>query len=358
LPKRFKELIATKKTVCVLFGGNSSEHEISRVSAGNVVSQLDRNKFNVITVGITKGGDWFLTEATSEEMKSGAWEQCHNKACVPSPSPKHHGLLVFNKNGDVSVTHIDVVFPVLHGKNGEDGTVQGLCSLAGIPFVGPGVLGSSLCMDKAATKTMLAAGGVPVTEGFCLERNYDIQAVHTRIVETISYPVVVKPSSAGSSVGVTKVEKQEDLALALQLAAEEDEKILVERAVDAREIECAVLGTNQKPQASCLGEIVKEGMYDYATKYEKNTAELVIPAAVDEKTANKIRALACRAFTLTECRGLARVDFFIDKKTGNVMLNEINTLPGFTDISMYPMLWKASGLSYQTLLAQLIELAQ
>ncbi|MGN1059326.1 MAG: D-alanine--D-alanine ligase family protein [Clostridia bacterium] len=354
----FRRLIATKQTICVLFGGNSSEHEISRVSAGNVVSHIDRDKFNVITVGITKDGDWFLTEATAEEMKSGAWERCHNKACVPSPSPKHHGILVLNKNGDVSVTRIDAVFPVLHGKNGEDGTVQGLFALSGIPCVGSGVLGSSLCMDKVVTKQILAFGGIPVTEGFFVWPDYDPAAVHTKITESFGYPVVVKPSRAGSSVGVTLVGGEDGLADALSAAAAEDDKIMIERAVDAREIECAVLGTTQNPQASCLGEIVKDGVYDYATKYEKNTARLEIPAALGEETAAAIRALACRAFTLTDCHGLARVDFFIDRKTGAVLLNEINTLPGFTDISMYPMLWRESGLSYTALLTRLIELAQ
>ncbi len=350
--------MATKQKVCVLFGGNSSEHEISRVSASNVVMQLDRERFDIITVGIDKEGNWFLTEATPEEMKSGSWESLKNKACVLSPNPKHHGLLVFNKNGDVSVTFVDVIFPVLHGKNGEDGTVQGLFELAGIPYVGPGVLGSSLCMDKALAKEVFLAAGINVTEGFCLGQQYDAGDVHTKIESSFGYPVVVKPSRAGSSVGVVLVDSQEKLAEALAVAAAEDDKILVERAVDAREIECAVLGDTQNPQASCLGEIVKEGVYDYATKYVKNTARLEIPADLPEETAETIRSLACRAFTAADCRGLSRVDFFIDKKTGAVLLNEINTLPGFTDISMYPMLWRASGLSYKELLTRLIELAK
>lgn len=342
----------------MLFGGNSSEHEISCVSAGNVLAQLDREKFEVVTVGIDKSGSWFLTEAAPEEVKSGAWAEQKNKSCVLSTDPKHHGLLVFNKNGDVSVTHVDVVFPVLHGKNGEDGTVQGLFELAGIPYVGTGVLGSALCMDKALAKEIFAAAGIAVTEGFILTRQYDIEAVHTQIEASFGYPVVIKPSRAGSSVGVTLAEGRETLEEALAKAAAEDEKILVERAVDAREVECAVLGTTQEPEASCLGEIVKEGMYDYNTKYVSNTARLEIPADVPAETAETIRRLACRAFTAADCRGLSRVDFFIDKKTGAVLLNEINTLPGFTDISMYPMLWRESGLSYKELLTRLIELAR
>jgi len=351
-------LIATKQTVCVLFGGNSSEHEISCLSAANVLSQIDCDRFDVLTVGISKSGSWFLTEATPEEIKTGQWEGLHNKNCVLSVNPKHHGLLVFNKNGDVSVTYVDVIFPVLHGKNGEDGTVQGLFELAGIPYVGPGVLGSALCMDKVMTKEVLEKAGIAVTEGFFVWQRYDEGEVHQKIEASFGYPVVVKPSRAGSSVGVTFVADKKALNKALQAAAKEDEKILIERAVDAREIECAVLGTTQYPQASCLGEIVNDGMYDYDSKYINGTAGLVIPAELDEEMTETIRSLACRAFTATDCRGLARVDFFVDKQSGAVLLNEINTLPGFTNISMYPMLWQESGLSYQNLITRLIDLAQ
>lgn len=348
-----------KQTVCVLFGGKSSEHEISRLSANNVLSYIDRTLFDVITVGIDKSGNWFLTEASNEEIKSGAWENCNNKACVLSPSPKHHGLLVFNKNGDVSVTRIDVAYPVLHGKNGEDGTVQGLFQLAEIPFVGPGVLASSLCMDKVLTKEVLQQAGIPVTEGFFVwNDSYDAECVHKEIEETFGYPVVIKPSRAGSSVGVVAVNCQAELAKALEIAGQEDEKILIERSVDAREVECAVLGTTQEPVASCVGEIVKEGMYDYATKYEKDTARIEIPAHLTEEEQATIRSMACRAFTATDCCGLSRVDFFIDKNDGKILLNEINTLPGFTDISMYPMLWKESGLSGTALVTRLISLAK
>jgi len=347
-----------KKTVCVLFGGNSSEHEISCLSAGNVVAHIDKELFDVITVGITKAGDWFLTKATPNEIKSGDWQKLHNKACALSPSPTHHGLLVFNKNGDVSVTRVDVMYPVLHGKNGEDGTVQGLFTLAGIPFVGPDVLCSAICMDKDITKRVLSEAGVPVTEGFCVRKEHNVNAVHNEIITTFGYPVVVKPSRAGSSVGVSFVADEEELAKALSVAAAEDDKILIERAVDAREIECAVLGTTVSPKASCCGEIVNDGMYDYESKYVKNTAGLQIPAVLTEEESETIKALACRAFTAVEGHGLSRIDFFIDKKSGNIMLNEINTLPGFTDISMYPMLWKESGLAYTELLTELISLAR
>ncbi len=344
--------------MCVLFGGNSSEHEISCLSAGNILSQIDTDRFDVIKVGINKRGTWFLTEATPEEVKTGKWESQNNKICVFSANPKHHGLLVFNKNGDVSVTYVDVMFPVLHGKNGEDGTVQGLFELGGVPYVGTGVLGSALCMDKVMTKAVLEKAGIAVTEGFFVWAQYDEEEVHKKIMDSFGYPVVIKPSRAGSSVGVVFVENRELLGKGLKTAVAEDDKILIERAVDAREIECAVLGATQNPHASCLGEIVKDGMYDYHTKYVSNTAGLAIPAELDAETTEKIRALACRAFTAADCRGLSRVDFFIDKKTGEVLLNEINTLPGFTNISMYPRLWEESGLSYRDLLTRLIDLAE
>ena len=348
-----------KQTVCVLFGGKSSEHEISRLSANNVLSYIDRDLFDVITVGIDKNGNWFLTEATPAEIKSGAWENCNNKACVLSPAPKHHGLLVFNKNGDVSITRIDIAYPVLHGKNGEDGTVQGLLELAEIPFVGPGVLASSLCMDKVLTKEVLKQAGIPVTDGFFVWNDgYETEAVHKEITESFGYPVVVKPSRAGSSVGVVLVERPDKLSEALRIAGAEDEKILIERCVDGREVECAVLGTTQSPKASCVGEIVKEGMYDYATKYEKDTAKIEIPAKLSEEEQATIRELACHAFAATDCSGLSRIDFFIDRQNGSILLNEINTLPGFTDISMYPMLWRESGLSGKELVTRLIRLAK
>lgn len=347
-----------KQTVCILFGGKSSEHEISRLSAANVISYIDRERFDVILVGIDKQGRWFLTEATADEVKTGAWETQNNKACVMSPSPKHHGLLVFNKNGDVSVTHVDVVFPVLHGKNGEDGSVQGLFQLAEIPYVGPGVLGSSLCMDKVLAKEVLRSAGVPVTEGFFIwNTGYDIEAVHSQIEKSIGYPVVVKPSRAGSSVGVAVADCRETLESALNVAGAEDEKILIERCIDGREVECAVLGLTQSPEASCVGEIVKVGVYDYATKYENDSARLEIPAELSAEEEKTIRELACKAYSAADCRGLSRVDFFIDRKDGKILLNEINTLPGFTDISMYPMLWRESGLSCKALVTRLIELA-
>lgn len=277
-----------------------------------------------------------------------------------SPNPKHSGLLVSNKNGDVFKEHVDVYFPVLHGKNGEDGTIQGVFELANIPYVGNGVLGSALCMDKILTKEVLKCADIPVTEGFGIIHNAaeSVDAAHNEIEKTFGYPVVVKPANAGSSVGITSAGNKDELKKAIKIAVKEDRRVLIEKMLDVREIECAVLGNHNDAKASCLGEIVKTTeMYDYETKYIDDTSEIVIPAELDEKTTENIRKTAVLAYNALDCKGLARVDFFVEKNTGYVYLNEINTLPGFTDISMYPMLWKNSGIDKTELLDKLIELA-
>lgn len=349
-----------KQTVCVIFGGKSSEHEVSCRSAANVLSYIDREKFDVVSVFIHKEGSWQLYHGGSETLATSGWEKDLGKACLLSPDPKHHGLLVFNKNGDVSVTHIDVIFPVLHGKNGEDGTIQGLFELSGIPYVGCGVLASSASMDKVTTKKLLALAGIPVCDGFDISacEAKDVSFVDAKIKETVGYPVVIKPSNAGSSVGITLVKEEKDLSAALALATENDRRILVERAMDVRELECAVLGSYDKVDASCIGEIVKKTeMYDYETKYITDMTELVIPADIPEEAKENIREMAKKAFRAVDGFGLSRVDFFMDKNTGELVLNEINTLPGFTNISMYPMLWKQSGIESRELVTKLIGLA-
>ncbi len=347
-------------SVCVIFGGKSSEHEVSCKSAYNIINNLTSDTYRLLLVGITKEGESFLYSGDISAIKDGSWVENPGKSCVISPNPKHGGLVVMNKNGDFFIEHVDVYFPVLHGKNGEDGTIQGVFELAQIPYVGNGVLGSSLCMDKILTKKVLMQAGIPVTEGFDILHNAGdcAEEVHQAILESFGYPVVVKPANAGSSVGISLVKEQEELAAALQLAAAEDRRILIEKMLDIREIECAVLGSHEKAEASCLGEIVKTtDMYDYDTKYLDDTAYPVIPADIPKETAETIRAYAVAAFYALDCTGLARVDFFVEKKTGAVFLNEINTLPGFTDISMYPMLWEASGIDNRALLDRLIKLA-
>ena len=349
-----------KKTVCIIFGGRSSEHEVSCVSAANIIRYIDQERYDVLTVGIDKDGSWYLFDGSAEAMCVGSWKNRLGKSCVLSPDPKHHGLLVFHQNGEVSVTPVDVIFPVLHGKNGEDGTIQGLFELSGIPYVGCGVLASSACMDKVTTKRLLAQEGIAVTDGFDISATEaaDAKSVHEEICRTVGYPVVIKPSNAGSSVGITLVKEEAQLADALLLAAENDRRILIERAMEVRELECAVLGGYADAQASCVGEIVKKTeMYDYDTKYVTDTTELVIPATITAEQEEQIRTAAVKAFCALDCFGLSRVDFFIDKTTGNILLNEINTLPGFTNISMYPMLWKECGVENRELITRLIELS-
>ena len=349
-----------KKTVCIIFGGRSSEHEVSCVSAANILGYIDTDRYDVITVGITKEGNWYLYDGSAEDMRNNTWSKDAGKKCVLSPDPNHHGLLVFNKNGDVSVTHIDVIFPVLHGKNGEDGTIQGLFELSGIAYVGCGVLASAACMDKVTTKVLLKNAGIPVCDGFSIssQEAKDADKIDEQILGTVGYPVVVKPSNAGSSVGISLVKTSGELEEALLLAKENDRRILIEKALDIRELECAVLGGYGDAKASCIGEIVKKTeMYDYETKYITDTTELVIPADITEEESEKIRTMAIKAFNAVDGFGLSRVDFFMDKKTGEIILNEINTLPGFTNISMYPMLWNKCGISGKELITKLIELS-
>lgn len=347
-------------SVCVVFGGKSSEHEVSCMSAYNIITQLSKEKYKLLLVGITKDGESFLYGGEVSCIKDGSWANEPGKSCVISPNPKHGGLLVMNKNGDFFTEHVDVYFPVLHGKNGEDGTIQGVFELAQIPYVGNGVTGSALCMDKIMTKKILAAEGIPVTDGFDFVRSAEKCAdlADEKINSAFGYPVVVKPANAGSSVGITTAGNKSELETALSVAAKEDRRILAEKMLDVREIECAVLGSHEHAEASCLGEIVKTTqMYDYNTKYVDDTAGLAIPAELDNVLTETIRDLAVRAFYALDCTGLARVDFFVEKSTGKIFLNEINTLPGFTDISMYPMLWKHSGIGNGALLDKLINLA-
>jgi len=350
-----------KKTVAILFGGKSSEHEISCISAYNIIRNIDKDKYNLLLAGITKEGESFLYNGAIENIKDGSWKMTPGKSCIISPNPKHHGLMVENKNGDCFLEHVDVYFPVLHGKNGEDGTIQGVFELAQVPYVGNGVTGSALCMDKILTKQVLTEAGIPVTEGFDLVATEadDTEKVNQKIKDSFGYPVVVKPANAGSSVGISQVKEESELKEALATAKKEDRRILIEKMLNIREVECAVLGSHTHAEASVLGEIVKTTeLYDYDTKYIDGTTTLEIPANIDDKTAEKIRTLAVRAFYALDCTGLARVDFFVEKTTGEIFLNEINTLPGFTSISMYPMLWEKSGLSYSALLDKLILLAQ
>lgn len=348
-----------KKKLCVIFGGKSSEHEVSCKSAYNILKNLDKEKYEIIKFGITKQGATWLYEGDNESLLDGSWESHDCTACVISHCPKTEGLIKLS-DGKFEKIKVDVFFPVLHGKNGEDGTIQGVFELAQIPYVGNGVAGSALCMDKIFTKNILECAGVPVTPGFYITKGEteNVGAINEKIKSSFGYPVVVKPSNAGSSVGVSLVETEDELADAIKVAIAEDRRILIEKKIEKRELECAVLGSHEEARASVLGEVITlSKMYDYTTKYEDSATKTEIPANVDESISDKIRELAVRAFLACDCTGLARVDFFVENGTNEIYLNEINTLPGFTDISMYPMLWGATGIPYSELLDKVIELA-
>lgn len=360
-----------KKRVLVIFGGQSSEHEVSRISATSILKNINLDKFDVSMIGITKDGKWLYYDGPIDKIPSGEWEEialkdgtrsiadrvslfdniisCKNNAC---------GLEKASENEKSK--KIDVVFPVLHGCNGEDGTIQGLFELAGIPYVGCGVLASAVGMDKIYAKIIFEKAGIPQADYLYFTRKEiygDVEGVVDKIEEKFSYPVFVKPSNAGSSVGVSKAHDKNELKEALIYAARYDRKVLIEEFINGREVECAVLG-NDDPVASTVGEIIPGNeFYDYKAKYIDNTSKIKIPADLPEETVEQIRNYAVKAFKALDCSGLARVDFFVHKETGKVYINEINTMPGFTSISMYPMLWEESGISYPELIEKLIDLA-
>ncbi len=349
-----------KLNVCVLFGGISPEHEVSLRSAESVLNNMDREKYNIFPVGITKEGDWILFGGDDYSLlPSGEWkEHPGNRRATISPV-RGQGLLSFE--GDCVVREqIDVVFPVLHGENGEDGAMQGLLQMAGIPYVGPHVAASAVAMDKTLTK--LVVDNAQVTQAaWQLVRNSDLQTRMEEILESIenrfTYPVFVKPAGTGSSVGVSKAETRDALKDALLQAGIYDEKILVEEFIDGREVEVAVMG-NDSPVASEVGEIDSGAeFYDYDAKYINDTSVAYIPARVTEEVAEELREKAVTVYQAIGCRGLSRVDFFVTYRDNRVVFNEINTLPGFTSISMYPKLFAASGIPYSQLIDQLLQLA-
>lgn len=349
-----------KLSVCVLFGGISPEHEVSLRSAESVLNNMDKEKYNIFPVGITKSGDWILyTGENYSLLPTGEWERYEgNRRAALSPV-RGQGLLSFE--GDCVVRErIDVVFPVLHGENGEDGAMQGLLQISGIPYVGPHVAASAVAMDKTLTKLVVDCEKIPQA-AWQLVRAADLETRMERIIETLEnrfdYPVFVKPAGTGSSVGVSKAADRGLLKTALETAGAYDEKILVEEFIDGREIEVAVMG-NDSPVASICGEI-DSGVefYDYEAKYITSTSTAYVPARLDDQVAEQVREYAVQIYKAIGCQGLSRVDFFVTKKENRAVFNEINTLPGFTSISMFPKLFAASGIPYSQLIDQLIELA-
>jgi D-alanine-D-alanine ligase len=340
--------------VGILFGGRSGEHEVSLASAASVMRGLDPDKYEAVPIGITKEGHWLVGAGAQkmlpEVLKGG-------QRVMMTADPTDAALVRLDGGGG---QRLDVVFPVMHGTFGEDGTIQGLLDLAGLPFVGAGVLGSAISMDKDVAKRLLQAAKIPVVPWIAVQRadwERNPAEIQKLIEKKFEYPVFVKPATLGSSVGMTKVHSREELAAGLNLAAEFAMKILVERNMIAREIEVSVLG-NSDPRASIPGEIVPHReFYDYAAKYLEEGTQLLIPAKLKPAEVKKIQQYAIDAFRALELSGMARVDFFLEKQGGKIFLNEVNTIPGFTSISMYPKMWEASGIPFRELIDKLIELA-
>ena len=336
-----------KKTrVGVIFGGRSGEHEVSLRSAESVIRSLDPSRYDVVPIAITHEGRWLGSRDAVKMLSAGEAIQAALKKGEPMavvPEPQQNGS-------------VDVFFPIVHGTYGEDGTIQGLLELAGVPYVGAGVLGSAVGMDKDVMKRLLREAGLPVGD-FWVTRGKDIDAFTREFGSQLPYPVFVKPANLGSSVGISKAHNVGELPAALAVAAEFDRKIVVEKGIDAREIEFSVLG-NDDPQASVPGEIIpSREFYDYQAKYVDDDSRLIIPAQLSKEQVREGQDLAIRTFQALDCSGMARVDLFLEKLTGRFLVNEINTLPGFTSISMYPKLWEASGLAYADLIDRLIALA-
>ena len=347
----------SKIKVAVIFGGVSNEHEISLISATNIINAIPADKYEVIPIGITKKGRWLFYPGDISLISSGKWDS--HPDCVPAvimPDPMYKGIVKI-ENGEYSVTKIDVVFPALHGHNGEDGRIQGLLDMSGIPYVGCGCSASANCMDKEFAHTILQANGITMARWRSVYHKDlgRLEEVCEDIAAELGYPLFVKPANSGSSVGVNKAENYEDLKDAVKLAFAHESKVIVEEYIKGRELECAVFG-NKNVFASEVGEIMScNDFYDYDAKYILGTSGLSIPADIPTQSSREIRETAVKAFEIMGCKGLSRVDFFL-KDDGTVILNELNTLPGFTPISMYPKLMENMGISQPELLDRLISL--
>lgn len=348
-----------KTRVGIIFGGRSAEHEVSLQSARNILDALDKERFEVSLIGIDKQGQWHLSDPQGFLLHAGdpARIALHRSGNAVAVRPGLERQQLVAVDPATALEQIDVVFPIVHGTLGEDGSLQGLLRMANLPFVGSGVLASAVAMDKDVAKRLLRDAGLQVAPFVCLNRIAAASADHAALVAQLGTPLFVKPANQGSSVGVSKVHDAVEFDAALALALSFDHKVLVESAVVGREIECAVLG-NEHPEASVCGEVVvHDAFYSYDTKYISDTgAEVVVPAAISAADQQRIRDIAVQAYQVLDCAGLARVDVFLTAD-GEVVINEINTLPGFTRISMYPKLWGASGLSYTALITRLLELA-
>ncbi|KAB3541009.1 D-alanine--D-alanine ligase [Alkaliphilus pronyensis] len=353
-----------KTNVMVLFGGKSHEHEVSLMSAASILRAINKEKYNIIPVVITKEGNWQRYNSTVKEIESGEWEGIKNMLLNDEKTSSVSLIPQKSNSGSIAlggtVEDIDVVFPVLHGPFGEDGTIQGLLETINVPYVGAGVLASAVAMDKAVVKALFKAEDIPQADYTVVYRKkYEESPIREleAIEERLKYPVFVKPANLGSSVGISKARNRQQLMAAIEEASRYDRKIVIEENINAREIECSVLG-NDEPIASLPAEIIpSHEFYDYQDKYFDGKTQFIIPADLPKETIEKIRSLAIKVYRLIDCSGLARVDFFIEKSTNRILINEINTMPGFTKISMYPKMWEASGIKYEELINRLIDLA-
>ena len=351
-----------KLRVGVIYGGRSGEHEISLLSARSVLAALNLDKYQVTEIAITHQGRWVCGDNLLQQMNTGSYDELDSAALFPDPTrPGIHSLRSINDTLVLELlSGLDVVFPVLHGTFGEDGTIQGLFEMVDLAYVGAGVLGSSVGMDKGLFKDVMIANEVPVLEYVIVLRREihgDLENVLRRAEDMAPYPLFVKPANLGSSVGISKCKSRADLVEGLMDAARYDRRVLVERGVNGREIEVSVLG-NDDPQASVPGEIVPAAeFYSYDAKYHDDRSQALIPAPISPEMVQQVQQLAIRGYKAIDCAGMARVDFLLDKDTNQLYLNEINTIPGFTQISMYPKLWIASGMTYPQLVDRLIELA-
>ncbi len=350
----------SKIRLAILFGGVSPEHEVSCVSAAAVIDNLDKDKYEIYKIGITKDGRWFLTTADTQQIKSGRWAELKsNTSAVISPDRSYRGLILLRDTETVSV-ELDCIYPVVHGKNCEDGVLQGLLELSGVPYVGAGVASSACSMDKSITKLIAGAAGITQAD-YILVRASQLATNKAAVLDIVEsyfnkYPLFIKPANEGSSVGISKVHNRTELSNGLAEAAQYDEKILVEETITGREIETAVLG-NDELQVAKIGEIFScNEFYDYEAKYADIGSETKIIDDISEELEQQIKETAAKVFKAMGCRGMARIDFFLTEDN-RIILNELNTLPGFTSISMYPKMWEATGLPYSKLLDTIIELA-
>ncbi len=352
-----------KIRVGLIFGGRSGEHEVSFCSASSIIKAIDKDKYTVVPIGITKEGRWISPQDSELALQSGKIEGKSTVILLNNPSGRALVRIDNNQRLDKSLAleRLDLIFPVLHGPYGEDGTVQGLLELADIPYVGAGVAASAISMDKDLMKIIFQQRGLPILKWMTIKRKEwqkDKEKILSLVQDDFEYPLFVKPTNLGSSVGITKVHKKEEMEKAIDLASSYDRKILIEEGLEeVREIECGVLG-NDEPRASVVGEVRPAGeYYDYDSKYIDEETQLIVPADLPDGVSRKVQEIALRAFKAVDAAGMARVDFFVSKKENKIYLSEINTIPGFTSVSMYPRLWEASGISYPDLIDQLIQLA-